>query len=484
LSQLAKQFAPASDNLGDAEESAATSLTMDVPEPRASINLVQREIDEGSSLKIEVVSQDPALPLVLGASCRGALVAQREVALPRSLETEAVRQEIELPLPEGATGPVHVALFDYSQSPPALVVGEVAFCRPRRQLRIQATPLPAAAPGETQTWEVAVSDENGAPVQALLSVAGVVQLAKEPEIVLSFADGVRRAMDRGGAAGAPLDAVNEVEEAKRGLAGNAAVPAESTPAQQPALAYAEGLGSFGFENWRFEPPPLKNAESFGMNLGGLSGDATGVAIEPPLVADNAAAIQSRLDEELAQLRRQREEAGATLARISVIGGAILLVLLLGTAFLQRTAPTWVWTASLAAALAAVGAGFAGQGAPQDLPQVAFVPFPSESEAPADIAILDPAPAQDALGVVDRHELPTTEADQRDSNVTSSALAGGESKTDQLDVWLPRLSTGNDGKATISIPRPREAAMVRLSLEAHGAGRTGQTQVEVQVLPRE
>jgi hypothetical protein len=71
-----------------------------------------------------------------------------------------------------------------------------------------------------------------------------------------------------------------------------------------------------------------------------------------------------------------------------------------------------------------------------------------------------------------------------TSVGTSPTTNAESKSDQLDVWLPRLSTDEAGKATIPLPRPSQPTTVRLRLEGHGKDRTGFAELEIQLLPRE
>jgi hypothetical protein len=486
LPQLAKQITEG-DHLADAIDPTASALGVAAQNEHVSLSLLEREVDEGSPLKIEITSQDSSIPLVVGASCRGALVAQRDVVSPPA-DAGEVRQQIELPLPEGATGPVQVALFDYSQSPPALVAGDVIFCRPRRQLRIQAAPVSTQPAGETEVIEVTVSDENGVPVQALLSVAGEVQLMKEPEIELRLAERVRRSAERETEGVIQLDDVHGIEEAKRGLANSSNAISPKAQAAQSIRDFREA--PLPAANWKYEAP-LKNDDSVEFypgkaTLGRLSKVAASEVIEAPLVADNGPEIQTALAKKLALLRQQRDRASALMARISVISGVILLGLLLTIAFLQKRGPTWLWTGTLAGALIAIGAGLAGRESPQQLPQIALVAFPAGSEPPSAAPVLAgaAAPVQDTLASLLPLQTPPAPSEQPFGMMADWGWAEGESKNDQLDVWLPRLATGEDGKATISIPRPAEATTVRLSLEGHGNERSGQVEVEVQLLPRQ
>jgi hypothetical protein len=64
------------------------------------------------------------------------------------------------------------------------------------------------------------------------------------------------------------------------------------------------------------------------------------------------------------------------------------------------------------------------------------------------------------------------------------MAAGVSKIDQLDVWLPCLSTDEAGRATIALPRPSHPTTVYLLLEGHGKERTGFAELQMQLLPRE
>jgi hypothetical protein len=474
LAQLDKKYTQAES--APVADLAAGSFGMAAPNANVWMSLEDGEIEEGASLRVQVGSQQPGMPLAVGAACGGALVAQRAIALSAVEPETPLVAEIELPLPEGAAGPLEVGLYDYSQSPPALVTSQALYCKPRRQLRIEARPLSSEPAAGAEQLEIVTTDENGARVQSQLCITGQVQPGDESHSPLRLADRARRTADNAGAV-----AVEALGELSKRESANGASDGIALAAPE---GVTRGFGGFGVEAsnaWSYGRPLADQLAALQLPPTNGARAASPRPIDPPNVVDNYGALQTRLDAEFANLHERRNREGARIARVSAIGGAILVGLFLGAAFLKVGLPTSIWTVTLASALVALGIGVSRpQAAPPAKTMPALVAFPAASPAPGMIESRggDLVAEVDALAALAEAPL------EASTSVGTSPTTNAESKSDQLDVWLPRLSTDEAGKATIPLPRPAQPTTVRLRLEGHGKDRTGFAELEIQLLPRE
>ncbi|MBW3597303.1 MAG: hypothetical protein KY475_08515 [Planctomycetes bacterium] len=268
------------------------------------------EADE--PVQVEVTSNRSDAPLVVAATAEGELVGQAPVLFPPEDRREgAASATVSIPLADSVAGWVHLRAYDYSRDPPEPLAEQLVYRRPSRWLDVIIAEV-GAADDEAVGYEIEITDEKGQPVEATLEVAVI-------ESPVSADDGI---------ATAPL-ALSYADRPKNGA------------------FTAEGEVVDKYDRQVGVTPQMSSSRGL---------ERKSAAPSPPQVADNLAAVWAQAEAEVAALEQRREELGELLGRLSLGGGAVLLIVLLMGGLLRIGFDARLWTPALAATLLLLGIG--------------------------------------------------------------------------------------------------------------------------------
>lgn len=155
-----------------------TALPPVNPDQLATMRIEPSVFDAAAPVELKLISTDTRRPWGISAVCRGAVVGQAVVSAEdfRQVEDGVGIADVEIPLAANADGVIRLTTFDYSQNPPRPVAERLVYRRPSQKLSIDFTNLAAKQPaGAEVSLDVAVRDENGEGVPAVLGIAVVNQ---------------------------------------------------------------------------------------------------------------------------------------------------------------------------------------------------------------------------------------------------------------------------------------------------------------------
>lgn len=178
-----------------------------------ALRALDQGVPAGASLRLRLAGGGDG-PWMVGAFCRGVLVAQLAV---RADVADRIDRALSLTLPEAVSGVLRVTVFDRNMMPVAERLVQRAA---RRQVAVELQPARAAlAPGARQTVAITTRDEDGRPVAAAVGLtvtdAAALAMGREPRIglldqALLFGD-VERGEDLGDFCAGGADAARNVD---------------------------------------------------------------------------------------------------------------------------------------------------------------------------------------------------------------------------------------------------------------------------------
>jgi hypothetical protein len=285
----------------------------------------QGVVEADAPLRLTLRSARRIGPLMVMATCRGAVVGQQMVAEdPVALRSDGSRvRSVLVPLAENAEGVIRVTAYDLAMPSPRPVAERLVYRRPRQRLTIGLDGLqPAYAPGEQLDLALEIRDESGHPRPAVLGIRviddALLTLADDPLTSLTTHFWLT---------GALADA--------RGLEDANFYLQPDDPAAVEALDLL--LGTQGWR--RFGRPEsalalADRAEVFASRARGRFGVAVQDSAAPHVVADNAGSVQAMVAGSLSSLRAARQADLRRSGLIVLVGGLVLLVAALGLSLMQ------------------------------------------------------------------------------------------------------------------------------------------------------
>jgi len=309
-------------------------------EQRVVLNTGMGVFEPGKPLEFNVRASEPDVPLVVAAYCRGVPVGQQTLVTKVGENGEDGANAVAIPLAEDVGGVVRLTVFDYSARPPKPVAERLVYRRPAKYLKVRATGhREKYAPGEKVDMAIVVTDEEGQPVPAAVSVAVV------DDALLNLADDDFPGIDTHFMLTTEVKDPQDLEDADFYLS------------DDPEAAVALDL-LLGVQGWRrFVEKTLRELEEEGreqqqlVRLASMGGEA-----HPPAMFDNLGAIRERYEQSLSQYKSERTPLLTTLITLSFFGGLalLLLVTMLGLLKVVTGVHLWVPAAGVIACCVAVG----------------------------------------------------------------------------------------------------------------------------------
>ncbi|MDA1050844.1 MAG: MG2 domain-containing protein [Planctomycetota bacterium] len=278
----------------------------------------------------------PVEPLIVAAYCRGAMIGQQTLNDDRysTDNTRFATFRGEITLPGQAQGVIRLTVFDAAHTPPTPVAERLVYRRVGQRLDVRLTPdAETFAPGQSVQLDLAVRDENKAPVPAVLGIAIV------DDAVLNLADDKSIRMPTYFHLLTELDSPEQLEDANFYLSDDS----ESVAALDSLL---------GTQGWRrFTQVPATQLAQAGGG-GGFGGGGNGLPFEENDAswryrsvawAEEAAvpiSTATTVDIRQSVLRHSTRSASATSSggkslASSIIIASVVLLVLVGAASLRR-----------------------------------------------------------------------------------------------------------------------------------------------------
>lgn len=449
-----------------------TPLPDVVARPAVAVSTPDNVLAAGEPLSIALDALYSGRPLVVAAYCRGALVGQQPV------ETQAGGNDVQVRLAEEASGPIRVAVYDYS-GPPREVAQRYVYRRPAQRLNVTVEDgAEAFAPGEQTALSFAVTNEAGQPTAAALGVSVVLEAAaEEANLALS----VGPAVDDGRVG---------ISEVAPGTSYAASVAADQADAEA-TLDLLLGTLAMGRTD---DAPAAATSDTLGRIAGEPQAyEADFAGDPPPAVFDNLPEVQARHEERLARLA----ERSGLWAPVAAAAAMALLLLAAMLTLLRLAGGARMWLPTLASAAVCLTLSVIWCSPPRDAVgtrrPVAFRTFnppaaggrTGESPQAASRPAGGELPAAGAESAWSFALLPPTN-DLSDAyfayDVETTDPTGAASPPETV-FWQPLLQTDEAGRATIRFRLPPQAARYRVRVEAHAAGgRLGRAEISLWARP--
>lgn len=414
-------------------------------------------VDSGSPLKFSLFTTEKTpSPLIVAASCRGAVINPTAVVPDRS------NTSFELPVAPEVAGLVRLTVFDARTAPAKRIAERLVFRKPERKLIIGPAETPLVGrPGERSAITLLVTNERGEPTPAVLGVS-MVDASLQP----SAAEGFNHKRCLFASAEGSFSA-RDIETA------------DSLLSDDPAdAASLENL--LGARGWQSPvPSDAPNSEP--------KVTQPSPASDPPMVFDNLSQIRDQYEASLEAFRTTGAQSLKHLASITIFGGLGFAILIAMLALLSLLPGVRVWGVAMTLALgaAAVGAMLTYSDADQ-LPADGCPTFLSWTPTPAEAPPVVKRPA--AVPVVDTKPGPISAPSPTDSGTGSTAAPsaarhsfvyrrpagnGAEAARPQPTIyWNPLLVVGPNGRAQIELQLPDHPSNYRISVLGHTATRLG------------
>jgi hypothetical protein len=397
-------------------------------------------VDAGKPLEFEIRATKAGLPLVVAAYCRGIQIGQQ----PLVTKADAV----------GATsgtissdstigGVVRLVAYDYSISPPKIVAERFVYRQPSRKLSILATGLKKTySPGEEVQCSLAVTNEQGEPVQAVLGMS-VINMARLQEIA-----GLQEFEDAQASLPIQCLLMNDVPGIRHveSIDASFAEKAVSSGGVSPAVVLDLLLNLHG-------PQPKIAKKTLCLAQTPLMSDVVRSSTQedgPPAMSDNIGQIRTNYEKSLTDYQADRTMALNTITTAGFFGGLglVLLVAMLGLMRIVSGIHLWIPAIGATTCCLIIGAILMDPSQLSPAP-VAAAAFASYRETPTELV----------QGGPDRSSSPTSPAVDRTAPVESWH-------------WKPLLVTNSDGKTTVRFKLPEITANYRILIDAHGDSRIG------------
>jgi len=429
---------------------AEPKLPEAVSRPRLVLTTGSSVFAPGEPLEFNVRSTKDDLPLVAAAYCRGVLVGH-QMFVPAKGANEVVVE-----LDEAASGVIRLCIYDYSESPPHVVAERLVYRWPDRQLFVRVEkPSQPYRPGQNVELTLAVTDEAGQPVPAILGV-GVVDPVQAPsapqptgQMLTHFL--LTSALTRG----------TNQEDTDFYLCED----------QKAHLALDLLLGTQG-------RPPLPNRKLGEERKAGPAVKHSNLFTDnepmPPVVFDNLLDLRKRYRESLQAYRTNRTETLSLFTTLSFFGGAGLVLLATMLTLMNVAVGLWLWIPVVFAAGVSLSVGaILINPATLDLDAdraVAFVPFVPEPNLQARKTAVTPSTA------------PTPKPSDTSAYKYQNASAASNPAKDCAGTlyWNPFLQADAHGRATIQFDLPSSIRSFQLRVDAQGADRIGSLETQIDI----
>lgn len=397
-------------------------------------------------LEFNVRAARAGIPLVVAAYCRGVQVGEQPLVTKTAV---TAANSVVIPLDRAIGGVIRLIAYDYRTSPPRPVAERLVYRRPSQKLNVQAVGLhDHYAPGEKVDLSFVVTNERGRPVPATLGV----EVADEATPGSSASS-----MSTHFLLTSAICDSGDVEDADFYLSDRVT---DKVPA---AVALDLLLGTQGGRQF---------AERDEKPVGGMPlvrPAATGDPVGPPAMFDNIHQIRSNYEKSMADYQAVRTNALNTLTTASFFGGLGLMLLVAMLGLMRIVSGMHLWIAAVGATTCCliVGAILMDPGR-LATGQDAVVAFSSYSAS-----LPKAAPSGEC-----RASKPKEPPAAGGSASSPDAKTGEQEPRHPILFWNPLLVTGPDDPAAVSLELPNAAARFRIMVNAHGDGRIGSGQMEI------
>ncbi len=381
-------------------------------------------------LEFNVRAVEPGIPLVVAAHCRGIPIGRQMLVTKVDNQRGNGSNPVAIDLPDDAGGVIRLTVYDYSTSPPKLLAERLVYRRMGQKLNVRPANLDEQySPGDKVELSLLVTDENGEPAAAALSVAVV------DNALLNLADGDSPDITTYFLLGAEVENPEDIGDADFYMSDNA----------DAAVAIDLLLGTHV-----------------------LSG-----TVSPPTIFDNLGALQEKYDTSLSNYLADRTKTLSTLTTVSFFAGLglVLLVAMLGLLKVVEGIHLWVPAVGVTVCCLVIGAILMDPSRLGSGPNgnVAFQPFGITSAEPK-VSQPQVKPPDEKDETVDSKKRQFTFGQYIHRHV--AGREGDRSDLAETLYWNPLLIADADGKATVAFELPDSITTFRVSVDAHGEQRIG------------
>ncbi len=296
--------------------------------------------EPGAPLEFNLRAASPDLPLVVAAYCRGVPVGQTMLVSHSGENGDEGTNAVVIPLADEVSGVVRLTVFDYSQNPPEPVAERLVYRRPSQYLKVQPVEhREKYAPGDKVEMAVVVTDEQGEPIPAAVSVAVV------DDSLLNLADDDFPGINTHFLLTTEVKDPQDLEEADFYLS------------DDPEAAVALDL-LLGVQGWRrFIGKTLPQLADEGRDVEPLERlAALGGETRPPAMFDNLGVIRKRFIESYSEYQSERTRLLTTMVTLSFFGGLALLLLVTLLGILKVVTGIHLWVPAVGVTVCCVVVG--------------------------------------------------------------------------------------------------------------------------------
>jgi hypothetical protein len=341
-----------------------------------------------------------------------------------------------VPLSDEAAGTLRLAVYEYRSSPPKLIAERLVFRRPSGRLDVRAVVQERTyRPGESVEVPFQVTDEQGKPVPAALSIA-VVDESRCPRVATAWASAASQFLFLG-----EIENSQGIENADFYLSGD----------RKAAVALDLLLATRAGRQAGVASEPARR--QIGQAVPSPAAAAAYAACEPPLMLDNLSDLLGRFQDSLASYRANRTRVLNALTTLSFFGGIGLVVFVAMLSLLNIPCGLRLWGPSLGVAAACIVVGAVLMDPERLKPnQEGTVPFTTHETPPT---------ARESDG-----KRGGTKRIEPFADITTDAK---HSPGPGTILWRPLVSTDHQGRASVRVQLPTRPATYRILVDAHANG---------------
>lgn len=371
-------------------------------------------------LEFNLRAAKSGMPLVVAAYRCGIQVGQQPV-VTKAGATGA--NPVVIALDDAASGVLRLAVFDYTTAPPKRVAERLVFRQPKQRLQVRIdNPKKEYASGEKVELSLSVSNEKGEPVPATLAVSLAEAGSPKPTQRASTYSLLTSRLER-------------TENMK--------------------------LADFYVSNETMDK--VSGPVALDLLLGVQP--ASESLILPPLMFDNLNQIHANYEKNLTEYQAGRTKLLNTLTTASFYGGLGLLLLVAMLGLMRIVAGMHLWIPAIGATTCCLIVGAIlldpSRLTTNQNTSAAFAPYcelPTSKE-----------PLAKSDGLPPKLDRPSGKPAVQPEKPTASAATL---------FWPPLLVAGPDGKAVVRFTLPASPSTFRITIDAQGANRFGDAQIEI------
>jgi hypothetical protein len=397
---------------------------------------------EPVELNIRSAPEAAAMPLVVTAECRGVQVGS-QITTTNPKEGIAT---ISIPLEENIGGVIRLTAYDYSHNPPKEVADRLVFRQTHGALKVDVkSRREKQGSGEKINLTISTTNEKNAAMPAAIGVSVVDESLlgtsdeREPTLPERFLfDGEIDSPERlagsvnylyadSAEAAAALDLLLGTQDRRMGMDKEAA--SQQTPNSG-------------------EKQPAKTA---------VSTDS-----RAPMLFDNLKEIRDNYDQSLLIYRQRQSQLLYALTTVCFFGGQGLLLLVVMLGLMRIVWGMRFWLPAVAVSLCCLVLG-------ETLTESRRLSAPHE-DAVAFVSYSGPSLQQRKPGVDSAAATKGEEEPARQSGVEEPTHSSVYKPLAGIVYWRPLLTTGVDGRATVSFDLPNTGGPFRALIDAHADGR--------------